>query len=128
VVARYRGTDLSWPHSAERTSVTIEHIMARARAGEDRALDALRETGHFLGRGFATIMKAVDPRRIYVGGEITRVWNLISARVEDARREDAIVGDCEDTMILTVPLGEHPRLRGAAALISAPAFAAPLIS
>jgi ROK family len=28
----------------------------------------------------------------------------------------------------TVPLGEHPRLRGAAALISTPAFAAPVVS
>jgi N-acetylglucosamine repressor len=128
VVARYRGTDPSWPHSVENTSVTIEHIMALARAGEDRALDALRETGHLLGRGFATIMKSLDPCRIYVGGEITEVWNLISTRVEDGLREDAIIGDLKETMILTVPLGEHPRLRGAAALISVPAFAAPLIS
>ena len=30
--------------------------------------------------------------------------------------------------ILTVEMGEYPRLRGAAALISSPAFAAPVIS
>jgi len=27
-----------------------------------------------------------------------------------------------------VPLGENPRLRGAAALVSAPAFAAPIVA
>jgi hypothetical protein len=27
-----------------------------------------------------------------------------------------------------VPLGEHPRLRGAAALVSSPAFAAPVVA
>jgi predicted NBD/HSP70 family sugar kinase len=128
LIARYRGTDSSWPHAVENTSVTIEQIMARARAGEGQALDALRETGHFLGRGFATITKTVDPRRIYVGGEITGVWDLISTKVEETLREDAIVGVAGETMILTVPLGEHPRLRGAAALISGPFFAAPAIS
>jgi len=128
VIARYRGTDPSWPESAETGSVTIEHIMARGRAGEEQALETLRETGHFLGRGFATIVKAVDPRRIYVGGEITAVWDLLSTTVQETLREDAVIREAGETEILTVALAEHPRLRGAAALIHTPAFAAPLVS
>ena len=128
VIARYRGTDPSWPESAVTASVTIEHIMARARAGEGQALETLRETGHFLGRGFATIVKAVDPRRIYVGGEITAVWDLLSATVAETLREDAVIREAGETEILTVALGEHPRLRGAAALIHTLAFAAPVVS
>jgi predicted NBD/HSP70 family sugar kinase len=129
VIARYRGTDPSWPGSAESTgAVTIEHIMARARAGEGRALETLRETGFFLGRGLATIIKVVDPRRIYIGGEITAVWDLIVATARDALREDAVIREAGETEILTVALGEYPRLRGAAALIHTPAFAAPVVS
>jgi predicted NBD/HSP70 family sugar kinase len=129
VIARYRGTDPSWPGSVETGAVTIEHIMARARAGEGRALETLRETGFFLGRGLATIIKVVDPRRIYIGGEITAVWDLIAATVRDALREDAVIRDTGETEILTVALGEYPRLRGAAALIHTPAFAAaPVVS
>jgi predicted NBD/HSP70 family sugar kinase len=128
VIARYRGTDPSWPASVETGSVTIEHIMARARAGEGQALEALRETGHFLGRGLATIIKAVDPRRIYLGGEITAVWDLVVPTVREGLRGDEVVREAGETEILTVPLGEHPRLRGAAALISTPAFAAPVVS
>jgi predicted NBD/HSP70 family sugar kinase len=128
VLSRYRGTDPSWPASAEPGSVTIEDIMARARAGEERAREALRETGFFLGRGLATIVKAVDPRRIYVGGEITAVWDLIAGAVQQTLREDAVIREAGKTEILTVPLGEHPRLRGAAALINTPAFAAAVVS
>jgi len=128
VIARYRGADPSWPESNEVGAVTIEHIMARARAGETQALAALRETGHFLALGFATIVKAVDPVRIYVGGEITVVWDLISGTVRDTLRGDAIVREAGETEILTVPLGEYPRLRGAAALIGTPAFAATVVS
>jgi N-acetylglucosamine repressor len=128
VIARYRGTDPSWPESAETTSVTIEHIMARARAGEGQALETLRETGHFLGRGFATIVKALDPRRIFVGGEITTVWDLVAPTVRETLREDAVIREAGETEILVVGLGEHPRLRGAAALIHTPAFAAAVVS
>jgi N-acetylglucosamine repressor len=71
LVARYRGTDPSWPQSVRGRTPTVEDIIARAREGEERAQETLRETGRFLGRGFATIVKAIDPRRIYVGGEIT---------------------------------------------------------
>ena len=128
IIARYRGTDPSWPASTETGSVTIEHIMARGRAGEGQALETLRETGHFLGRGLATIIKAVDPRRIYLGGEITSVWDLVAPTLQEGLHEDEVVRETGETEILTVPLAEHPRLRGAAALISTPAFAAPVVS
>jgi N-acetylglucosamine repressor len=127
-IARYRGTDPSWPESVETGSVTIEHVMARAREGEAKALEALRGTGYYLGRGFATIIKTIDPKRIYVGGEITAAWDLIAATVRDALRKDAIIREVGETEILTVALGEHPRLRGAAALIHTVAFAAAVVS
>lgn len=127
-IARYRGADLSWPECLETGSATIEEVVKRARAGDERARQALRETGYYLGRGFATIVKTIDPRRIYVGGEITEAWDLVSETVRDALDEDAVVRESGGTEILTVALKEHPRLRGAAALIHAPAFAAPVVS
>jgi predicted NBD/HSP70 family sugar kinase len=127
IIARYLGRDPSWPESAQYTSVTVEEIISRAWAGDGRSLEALRETGQYLGRGFATLIKAIDPRRIYVGGEITAAWDLIATTVRDALRAEALMRDME-TEILTVGLGEHPRLRGAAALVNTPAFAAPMVS
>jgi len=126
VIARYRGTDPSWPTSADTAAVTIEDVMARAHVGERRAVETLRETGHFLGCGLATIVKAIDPRRIYVGGEITAAWDILAPTVRDTMREDDLGRD--GTEILTVPLGEHARLRGAAALITSPEFAAAVVS
>jgi predicted NBD/HSP70 family sugar kinase len=127
-IARYLGTDPSWPASAETGDTAVETIIARARAGEARARATLRETGHYLGLGFATIVRAIDPRRIYVGGEITAAWDLVEPTVRKALREQALIREAGETPILPVPLGEHPRLRGAAALVSAPAFAAPIVA
>lgn len=127
-IARYLGSDPSWPASAEPAEVTVEDIVARARGGERRALDALRETGFYLGRGLATIVKAIDPRRVYMGGEITAAWDLIEPPVRQALRDQALISEAGETEIFPVPLGDHPRLRGAAALVSTPAFAAPIVA
>ena len=70
----------------------------------------------------------MDPRRIYVGGEITAAWDLLAPTVREGLREDEVIRETGETEILTVPLGEHPRLRGAAALIHTRAFAAPDVS
>jgi hypothetical protein len=48
--------------------------------------------------------------------------------VREALREQALVREAGKTEIRTVPLGDQPRLRGAAALVSAPAFAAPIVA
>jgi predicted NBD/HSP70 family sugar kinase len=128
IVARYRGTDPAWPGSADLGGMTVAKIVARARAGEAQALATLRETGQYLGRGFANIVKAIEPRRIYVSGEISEAWDLVLPSVRQAMRDQALIPEAGDTDIVVVPLGEQPRLRGAAALVNSPAFAAPVVA
>jgi len=128
IIARYLGVDSSWSGLPPARPVTVEDIIARARAGESRALETLRETGHYLGQGFATIVKSVDPSRIYIGGEITDGWDLFASMVRDALRERALIPEGGETEIRVVGLSEHPRLRGAAALVLTPAFAAPTVA
>ena len=128
VIARYHGTDPSWAGLPPPGTVTVGDIIARARGGEGRALETLRETGYYLGQGFATIVKSVDPSRIYIGGEITEGWDLFVSMVRDALRERALIREGGETELRVVGLSEHPRLRGAAALVLTPAFAAPTVA
>ncbi len=63
---RYWGTaDVA---AAMKEGRTIGDLITRARAGDARALAALLSTGRYLGLGFSTIVSAVDPTCIYVGG------------------------------------------------------------
>jgi predicted NBD/HSP70 family sugar kinase len=124
-VARYLGRDPSWPASADLGGMNVGTIVERARAGEARAIETLKETGYYLGRGLATVTKAIEPRRVYMSGEITEAWDLVLPSVRCAMREQALIKESAEQEILIVPLGEHPRLRGAAALVTMPAFAAP---
>jgi predicted NBD/HSP70 family sugar kinase len=76
----------------------------------------------------ASIVNSLDPSRIYIGGEITEAWDLIEHEVRAAIKERALTKELGDIPISIVPAVEHPRLRGAVALVTAPAFAAPKVA
>jgi N-acetylglucosamine repressor len=129
-LSRYFGRDLreSKPVAAEVAAFTIEDLIVRTRAGDAKAVAALQATARYLGLGLASIVTAIDPTRIYIGGEIVAAWDLIEPAVRAAIAERALSPDAAKTEIRTVPLDDYPRLRGAAALIAAPAFAAPAVA
>src|SRR5687767_1194709 len=129
-LSRYFGRNLreSKPLPVEVAAFTVEDLIIRARAGDAKAIAALEATARYLGLGLASIVNAVDPARIYIGGEIVAAWDLIEPAVRAGLSERALSPDAAKTEIRTVTLEDHPRLRGAAALVAAPAFAAPPIA
>ncbi len=128
-ISRYfGGTTVNKPKSLEISDFTIEKLIARARANEGKALIALQSTARYLGLGLASIINAIDPSRIYIGGEITEAWDMLQQTVLDAVKERALNSELREPSIRIVPAVEFPRLRGAAALVTAPAFAAPKVA
>jgi N-acetylglucosamine repressor len=129
-LSRYFGRDLSdpRPRDSQTVSFSVEDLIARARAGDAKALAALNSTARYLGLGLASIVNALDPARLYIGGEITTAWSLIEPIVRNAMRERTLTEFGGATDIHVVPAEDHPRLRGAVALVAAPAFAAPMVA
>jgi N-acetylglucosamine repressor len=129
-LSRYLGKKVSdrKPRSLEEAEFTVENLIAKARGGDGKALLALHSTARYLGLGLATIINALDPSRIYIGGEITEAWDLIEPIVREAINERALIFELSDISLRIVPAIEYPRLRGAVALVTAPAFAAPKVA
>jgi N-acetylglucosamine repressor len=129
-LSRYFGRSLQEgkPIPAEIASFTIEDLIARARAGDAKAATAIQSTARYLGLGLASIINAIDPSRIYVGGEITTAWDLIERTVRDGLAERALTSAASNPDIRVVSAVDYPRLRGAASLVAAPAFAAPAVA
>ena len=129
-LSRYFGRDLAepGPRDVDASTFTVEDLIARARAGDAKALAAINSTARYLGLGLASIINVVDPARVYVGGEITTAWSLIEPIVRSALRERTLTEFGGMTEVHVVPAEEHPRLRGAVALVAAPAFAAPMVA
>jgi N-acetylglucosamine repressor len=110
---------------ADDRGFTVEDLVARARANDARAVAAIETTGHYLGLGLASVINALDPSRVYIGGEITLAWDLVERPLRAALAQRALTPASAETAIRLVAANEYPRLRGAAALIAAPAFASP---
>ncbi|MEO5859383.1 MAG: ROK family transcriptional regulator [Pyrinomonadaceae bacterium] len=129
-LSRYFGTNAGnrKPQPIVQAEFTIETLIAKARANDGKALTALQSTARYLGLGLASIINVIDPSRIYIGGEITEAWDLLEPTVRDAIQERVLSAELGEASIRVVPAIEHPRLRGAAALITAPAFAAPKVA
>lgn len=129
-LSRYFGRDISrrQPEPIETVEFTIEDLIARARSGDGKALTALDSAARYLGLGLASVINAIDPSFVYIGGEITEAWDLIESQVRGAIRERTLTRELGRTSIRIVPAVEHPRLRGAIALVTAPAFAAPKVA
>jgi N-acetylglucosamine repressor len=130
-LSRYVGQQLSPTATREllhSTGLTVTDVIARARSGDQRAAAALDETGRYLGVALATIVNAVNPSLIFVGGEITEAWDRLEPAVRAAITERALTELAAATPIITEPASSYPRLRGAIALVAAPAFAAPQVA
>ena len=115
-------------HGTKQGSFTVQDLIARARRGDAKAMAAIKSTSRFLGLGLATIINVINPECIYLDGEITAAWDLISKQVTSGLAERALTERVSRTPLRVGSTQEYPRLRGAAALIAAPTFAAPRVA
>jgi predicted NBD/HSP70 family sugar kinase len=132
-LSRYFGRDLSkiGPKplvEANGGTFTIADLIARAHSGDAKAVLAVQSTGRYLGLGLATVINALNPDCVFVGGEITTAWDLIESIVRSSLAERTLTEAAANTAIHIASAVEYPRLRGAAALVAAPTFAAPRIA
>jgi N-acetylglucosamine repressor len=129
-LSRYFGRNLAeeQPLPLETANLTIEDLIALAQSGDAKALGAIQSTARYLGLGLGSVVNAVDPARIYIGGEITAAWDLIEVTVRSSLKERTLRPVGRNVEIVVVPASDYPRLKGAAALVSAPSFAAPNVA
>jgi predicted NBD/HSP70 family sugar kinase len=113
---------------ADDRPFTIADLIARARARDGKALTALQATARYLGLGLGGVVNIINPDCVFIGGEITTAWDLVEVTVRAALAERALTPAAAATDLVTVSAEEHPRLRGAAMLVAAPTFAAPVVA
>jgi predicted NBD/HSP70 family sugar kinase len=128
-LARYFGRpSLAGDAGDGRRSFTIDDLIARVRDGDRKASAALQATARYLGLGLGAIVNILNPDCIVIGGEITAAWEAIEDAVRAAIGERALTPAAALADLVVVRAEDHPRLRGAAMLVSAPAFAAPVVA
>jgi predicted NBD/HSP70 family sugar kinase len=105
----------------------IEEIVRRAKRGERAAEVTLAATGRAIGRGLAAVVSALNPKRIYVAGEVTAAWELLEGPLREALTEGTLTAFGRETPIIPDRAPGEYRLLGAVALVAAPNYAAPRV-
>jgi predicted NBD/HSP70 family sugar kinase len=122
-IARYTGDT-----GGRRPNVpSVEEIVRRAKLDEKAAVDAVVEAGRQVGRGLAAVVSAFNPKRIYVGGEITAAWELIEPAIRAELAAGTLTDATRGTPVYADPNPAEYRVLGAVALVAAPSFAAPRV-
>ncbi|HEY4614533.1 MAG TPA: ROK family protein, partial [Citricoccus sp.] len=81
---------------------SARQVLDRALSGDRRSLEAVRQTGRWLGRGLATLAAVLDPSRFVIGGGLSVAGDLL---LEPARAE----------LLRHLPGGRHRPVPGVAA-------------
>lgn len=131
-LARYLGQDLSSPTALREmlhsSGLTINDLISRARSGDKRARAAFVETGKYLDAGLSMIVNSLNPSQIFVGGEITEIWDQIAPALQRAIAERALTTAAASTPVIPESASRFPRLRGATALVAPPVHAVPQVA
>ena len=97
-------------------------IVQRARAGNEVALHALRDTARYLGLGIVNIVAALNPQAVIIGEPYSSAWDLIEPIVIEQVRERVPPYSFSCVRIMPSQIGSDSAVRGAAALVLAHYF------
>lgn len=110
---------LLWKHvigtEALQQFITPALIDEAAEEGDALAIEVLRETGHYVGLGIATMVNVFNPEVVVLGGKIAQSKTLFNTAVRTTRAS-AIGSILESARIVPAELGDNAGIMGAAEL------------
>jgi glucokinase len=93
---------------------TAEEAIARARAGDERALDGMAQVGRYLGIGIASMVVAVTPDRVVLGGGNAVAADLLLGPITAELRRRVHTTSLDGVEVVAAELGTWAGAIGAA--------------
>jgi predicted NBD/HSP70 family sugar kinase len=123
---RIRRSRRQGPEDAKIPS-TVDEIVRLAAEGETEAMETLRQTAAYLGRGLVPVVYSINPEVIVLGGPIIRAWDTIQPVIRRELSARTSSYYLEHLTITPTTLAARPSLVGAIALVLARTFAVPSV-
>jgi predicted NBD/HSP70 family sugar kinase len=95
----------------------VDVLLDAAADGQERALEAIADSGRWLGLGIAGLVNVFDPELIVLGGLYGRLLPLARPALEAELRERRFRGLARDVAVVEAELGLSAGLIGAADLV-----------
>ena len=97
-----------------------KEIAQRAREGEEAALQVMRDTGTYIGRGLGKAACLINVRRYVLGGGVMQSFDLMEDAIRKAFFQEAFARPNREAEILRTGLGYEAALLVAAAIALRP--------
>mgnify|MGYP003290445766 CR=1 FL=1 len=94
------------PLSEKLDSLTTRDIADAARAGDGTAMEIIRTSARYLGRGLAVLVDLLNPSRIVLGSIFVRCEDLFREEMEKTLRQEALACSVEECAVVPAGLGE----------------------
>jgi predicted NBD/HSP70 family sugar kinase len=92
-------------------------VVQAARAGDAVALEALAETGRYLGIGLANLINALNPERVVFGGALSLGHEFLMPTIRSVVQQRALRWSRETTEMVIATYGEDACVMGGVATI-----------
>ncbi|MBI3650764.1 MAG: ROK family transcriptional regulator [Acidobacteria bacterium] len=102
--------------------IVITDIVARGLQRDPQAVEALRQTATYLGRGLIPVLYSINPEVIVLAGAITEAWDIIYPEIHRVLASEVTRFYSSHVSIIRSTLNDKPSLIGAFALVLARAF------
>ena len=86
-------------------AASVEDSVARARAGERRAMEGIQEAARYLGIGIANMITVLTPDRVVIGGGVAAAADLLLDPIRAELRRRITTTSLDEVEIVTAELG-----------------------
>lgn len=97
----------------------VGDVVTLALGGNRQAIEALRRTANYLGRGLVPVVYSINPEVIVLGGQITEAWDIIYPEICRALASQVTHFYASGVSIIPSTLEYKPSLIGAITLVLA---------
>src|SRR5690606_11194857 len=97
--------------------LTVSVLVDAAEQNDSLAQEVLNTTGHYLGVGIATLVNALNPHLIVLGGEVSIAGDYLLPQIQEVVAKQALQWSYEDCEILIAKHGSKATLMGAIARV-----------
>ncbi|MDX6153976.1 ROK family transcriptional regulator [Marinococcus sp. PL1-022] len=97
--------------------VSGEVVFAAAEAGDQLAIDILRQTGEYLGIGLTNLIHIINPTKVIIGGGVSESGKYVLEPLRRIIQERGLTQQAKQTKVVLTEFGSRATMLGAVALL-----------
>ncbi|WP_079474820.1 ROK family transcriptional regulator [Marinococcus halophilus] len=97
--------------------VSGEVVFTAAEAGDQLAIDILRQTGEYLGIGLTNLIHIINPTKVVIGGGVSESGTYVLEPIRRTIQERGLTQQAKQTQIVITEFGSRATMLGAVALL-----------